>query len=46
MPPDASSPSSPRAFVRTLDRRLYRIFKDVQDLSQLLNSSYEPGRKI
>ncbi|KAI7775606.1 hypothetical protein LA080_006521 [Diaporthe eres] len=45
-PPDASSPSRSRAFVRTLDRRLYKIFKDVQDLSQLLNSSYETGHKI
>ncbi|KAK7722860.1 hypothetical protein SLS63_009134 [Diaporthe eres] len=28
------------------NRRLYKIFKDVQDLSHLLNSSYETGHKI
>lgn len=38
--------SRSRAFIRTLDRRLYKIFKDVQDLSQLLNNSYETGHKV
>jgi hypothetical protein len=32
--------------VRTLERRLYAILKDVQDLSQLLNDSHDSGHKI
>ncbi|KAL6918863.1 hypothetical protein FSST1_002889 [Fusarium sambucinum] len=45
-PSDASCFSRSRSVVRTLKGRLYAIFKDVQDLSQLLNDSHDSGYKI
>ncbi|KAH7146898.1 hypothetical protein B0J13DRAFT_500784 [Dactylonectria estremocensis] len=45
-PSDASCFSRSRSVVRTLERRLYAILKDVQDLSQLINDSHDSGHKI
>ncbi|KAJ4123204.1 hypothetical protein NW768_009733 [Fusarium equiseti] len=45
-PLDASCFSGSRSVVRTLKKRLYAIFKDVQDLSQLLNDSHDSGHRI
>ncbi|KAL6405507.1 hypothetical protein AUP68_11264 [Ilyonectria robusta] len=45
-PSDASCFSRSRSVVRALERRLYGIFKDVQDLSQLINDSHNSGQKI
>lgn len=45
-PSPTPSFSRSQAFVRSLDRRLYIIFKDVQGLSQLLNNSFQTGYKI
>ncbi|POS78047.1 hypothetical protein DHEL01_v203562 [Diaporthe helianthi] len=45
-PPDATLFSRSRTFVRSLNGRLYTIFKDVQGLSQLLNNSPGSGNKI
>ncbi|WQF87748.1 Putative fungal transcription factor [Colletotrichum destructivum] len=45
-PLDATCVSRSRALVRTLDRRLYNAFKDVQCLSRLINDSYNSGHKI
>ncbi|KAK6215244.1 hypothetical protein QIS74_08263 [Colletotrichum tabaci] len=45
-PLDVTCFSRSRALVRTLDRRLYNVFKDVQGLSHLLNESYSSGHKI
>ncbi|KAJ5999916.1 hypothetical protein N7481_000325 [Penicillium waksmanii] len=45
-PSDASCFSRSRSVVRTLERRLYAVLKDVQDLSQLINDSHDSGHKI
>ncbi|KAJ5469877.1 hypothetical protein N7530_007234 [Penicillium desertorum] len=45
-PSDASCFSRSRSVVRTLERRLYAILRDVQDFSQLINDSHDSGHKI
>ncbi|KAH7161949.1 hypothetical protein B0J13DRAFT_591364 [Dactylonectria estremocensis] len=43
---DASCFSRSRSVVRALERRLYGVFKDVQDLSQLINDAHNSTQKI
>ncbi|RKK59251.1 hypothetical protein BFJ69_g17323 [Fusarium oxysporum] len=45
-PADASYFSRSRSLVQALGRRFYGIFKDVQNLSQLINDSHNSGQKI
>ncbi|TDZ38563.1 hypothetical protein C8035_v004821 [Colletotrichum spinosum] len=45
-PSDASCFSRSRSVVRTLGRGLYCVFKDVQDLSRLINDADDSAQKI